>query len=340
MSIDKSMPTPTIWSERLFSKFEKELGPCADQLGISREIFRRPDIEYSVDSYFKLLDCASNRGYPHIGHSVGATIGLNDVGSLGHALRASPTVGYGLGLAARYSYVFANGSVIRLDIGKDIAKLSYQLTEVHEDIPIQDIELSITFFCTAVRELSDAQLKPLVAKFEHPRPEYADRIQSFFGCEVLYNRTSNCLHFPSHLMNQPVPTADPSLLEALEFFLEDRLKARKEDDLPGKVMHLISISLSNGPPSLVDISKTLGISKRTLQRNLSETGLLFSDLVDDTRRIKGINYVKNSDFSLTDVARLLGYSELSAFSRAFRRWTGLNPQQVRKKPGQTETGGT
>ena len=320
-----------MWSERLLSKFEKELGPCADRLAISREIFRRPDIEYSVDSYFELLDCASHSGYPYIGHSVGAAIGLSDVGSPGHALLASPTVGYALNLAARYSYVFAHGSVIRLDIGKEVAELSYQLTEFHEDIPIQDVELSVTFFATAVRELSGAHIKPLKAEFEHPCPEYSDRLQSFFGCQVFYNRASNSLHFPSRLMNQPVPTADTSLLEALEFFLADRLKARKEDDLPGKVMHLISSSLSNGTPSLAKVSETLGISKRTLQRKLSEAGILFSDLVDDTRRKKAINYVKFSDFSLTDVALLLGYSELSAFSRAFCRWTGLHPQQMRNE---------
>lgn len=323
----------TILSERMFAGFEKELGPCADELGISRAIFHCQDVEYSIESYFQLLDCASRKGHPNIGFSVGSMTNLSDVGALGHAMRASPTVGYALSLAEQYFYVFTHGGLIRIDIGKDILLITYQLTDAHKRLHQQDVELTITFIAKVVRELSGMSINPLKVEFEHSRPEYSGELQSYYDCKTYHNRRVNLLHYPKHILDLPVATADASLLEALEFFLADRLRVRKEDDLIGKVEHLIAISLSEGAPSMVSVANTLGMSKRTLQRRLSEAGLVFVDVVDNIRRVIGTDYVKHSEYSLTDVALILGYSELSAFSRAFRRWTGRNPQQVRDELG-------
>jgi AraC-like DNA-binding protein len=320
---------PTIFSERIFAGFEKELGSCADELGIPRAIFHRPDIEYPVESFYRLLECGARKGYPHIGFSVGSTLKLADLGALAHAMRASPTVGYALNLAAQYYYVATHGAIFRADTGKDILLISYQSADLHSSLHPQDLELSVSLFANMVRELSGMPINPLKVEFTHSLPEYSNTLQSYFNCKIYHNRRVNRLHYPRYIVDLPVLTADASLLEALEFFLADRLKVRREDDLLCKVEHLISVSLSEGTPSMTSIAATLGMSKRTLHRRLSEAGVVFVDLVDEIRRVIGIDYVKFSECSFTDVALILGYSELSAFSRAFRRWTGSNPQQVR-----------
>lgn len=328
----KSKQKSTMWSERQFWRFERELGPCADKVGITREIFRRPDVEYSVESHLKMLDCASRSGYPHIGHTVGSTIGLSDMGAVGHSLRVSPTVGYALDLAARFSSVFSHGCMVRVDVGQDVFMLSYELTDIHECIPVQDVELAISLFANVVRELSGLHVKPLKVEFEHSAPEYRDILQSYFGCEVVFNSLTNQLHFSHEVVNLPVSTADSSLLEALEFYLAEQLKIRREDDLLGQAKYLITTSLRDGPPNMEAIAKTLGLSKRTLQRKLLETGSSFNELVDDIRRNRAIEYVKHSELSFTTVAHKLGYGELSAFSRAYHRWTGDYPQKSRNTP--------
>ena len=328
-SINEDPLMATIFSERMFSGFENELGPCADELGIPRSIFSCQDVEYPIESYFQLLECAARKGHPDIGFVVGSRTKLRDFGALGHAMLASPTLGYALKLAEQYFYVFTHGGLLRIDVGKDVLLITYKLTDLHKELHLQDVELSITFITQVVRELTGKSINPLKVEFEHASPEYAGTLQSYYGCRIYHNRRVNRLGYPKYILDLPVATADASLLKALEFFLADRLKWRKEEDLIGKVEHLIAISLSEGAPSMVSVADTLGMSKRTLQRRLSEAGVVFADLVDKTRRVIGTDYVKYSDYNLTDVALILGYSELSAFSRAFRRWTGRNPQQVR-----------
>ena len=320
---------PTIFSERVFAGFEKELGACADQLGIPRAIFHRPDVEYPVKSFFELLECGVRKGYPHIGFSVGSSLKLADLGALGHAMRVSPTVSYALHLAAQYYDVATHGAVFRVDSGREMLLISYQLKESHGSLQPQDVELSVSLFNNVVRELSGMPISPLEVEFMHSPPPYKSTLQSYFGCDIHFNRHVNRLHYPRQIDELPVATADGSLLEALEFFLGDRLKLRKEDDLLGRVNHLITASLSEGTPSMTSIASTLGMSKRTLHRKLSEAGVNFVGLVDEIRRVIAIDYVKFSECNFTDVTSILGYSELSAFSRAFRRWTGSSPQDVR-----------
>jgi AraC-like DNA-binding protein len=320
----------TIYSEHMFSCFEKELGPCADELGIPRSIFQRPDVEFSIEDYYRLLECAASTSDPHIGLSMGKTLRTSDLGAFGHAVEAAPTVGYALHLVERYIYVFAHANVVRLDVGKKIFVLGYNLTDSHLAIHQQDVELVLSLLAKTIRDVSGRQLNPTVVDFAHSRPGYHKQLQAHFGCEVRYDRSFNRLQYSAHVLEMQAQNPEPSLLQALEFYLADRLKLRSEDgDLLDKVNHLIATSLGGGVPEVEVIATTLGLSRRTLQRRLSEAGAVFSDMVDNVRREIAQDYVLHSDHSLTDIALMLGYQELSSFSRAFRRWTGISPQQQR-----------
>ncbi len=320
----------TIYSERMFSRFEKELGPCADELGIPRSIFQRPDVEFSIEDYYRLLECAASSVDPHIGLSMGKTLRVSDLGALGHAVEAATTVGYGLSLLVRYLYVFAHANVIRLDVGKEIFVLGYNLTDSHLAIHQQDVELAMSLMAKTIRDISGRQLNPTLVDFAHSRPDYDKQLQAHFGCEVRYDRGFNRLQYSAHVLEMPAQNPDPSLLQALEFYLADRFKLRSEDgDLLDKVNHLIATSLGGGVPEIEVIATTLGLSRRTLQRRLSEAGAVFSDMIDAVRREIAQDYVLHSDHSLTDISLMLGYQEQSSFSRAFRRWTNASPQQLR-----------
>jgi len=320
----------TIYSERMFSRFEKELGPCADELGIPRSIFQRSDVEFSIEKYYRLLQCAAGSTDPHIGFTMGKALCVSDLGVLGHAVEAANTVGDGLSLLERYLYVFAHASVIRLDVGKNIIVVAYNQTDSHLAMHQQDQELVVTLTAKTIRDLSGRQLNPTVVELAHSRPDYHKELQAHFGCELRYDRGFNRLQYPLHILEMPTKNPEPSLLRALEFYLADRLKLRSEDgDLLDKVNHLIATSLGDGVPEIDAIAAALGLSRRTLQRRLSEAGAVFSDTIDAVRREIAQDYVLHSDHSLTDISLMLGYQELSSFSRAFRRWTDASPQQLR-----------
>ncbi|MGI9326734.1 MAG: AraC family transcriptional regulator ligand-binding domain-containing protein [Pseudomonadales bacterium] len=321
----------TIYSERMFNKFEQDLGPCADELGIPRAIFRKADVEFPIEKYYRMLECAARKSNPCIGFTMGTTLEMRDLGALGHAAAAAPNVGHALNLLAQYLYVFAQANVLRVDIGQEAFVIDYHLTDALPAIHQQDVELAMSMIAGVIRELSGQEICPLVAEFEHPKPPYSRQLQQHFHCQMQFNRSSNRLHYRKHVLDLPVGSCDARLLEALDFYLADRLKLRSEDDdLVAKVNHLIATTLNSGPPEIETIASTLGVSRRTLQRRLSDANLIFSDMVEAVRKNIANEYVEHSDYSLTDIALMLGYSELSSFSRAFRRWTGKSPQEVRE----------
>ena len=110
------------------------------------------------------------------------------------------------------------------------------------------------------------------------------------------------------------------------------------EDFISKIRHLISNSLISGMPDQKRIADQLGMSARTLQRRLHDKQVVFADLVDDIRYTVAQDYVTHSEFSLTDVAMMLGYNELSSFSRAFKRWSGVSPHQLRESAKKTAGG--
>jgi AraC-like DNA-binding protein len=322
----------TLYSERMFSNFESELGACADKLGIPRALFHRPNVEYAVDSYFDLLDCGARNGHPDIGFRVGRSIKLTDIGVLGHAVQAASTVGEGINILSRYLFVLAHGNVVRVHSGQSAAIVSYGHTRLYPGLHQQDVELAMALAANLVRQLGRHDIDPERVEFAHSSPDHVDELEIFFGCKPVFNCRANRLHYPKSCLALPNPGADPSLLKALDFFLSERIKVRQEEEgLIDKVKHFIAMSLSDGTPYITAVAKILGMSPRTLQRRLAQEELVFTDLVDYVRHKIALEYVTYEDYSLTEVALMLGYSELSAFSRAFRRWEGRSPQQLREQ---------
>ena len=112
--------------------------------------------------------------------------------------------------------------------------------------------------------------------------------------------------------------------------IEQILESRPErDELLHRVQHFVAEHLSSGDPGVETVAKELGMSVRTLSRRLRERDLSYRRMVDDLRRRLTLEYLKDTDLRISDIAFLVGYSEISAFTHAFRRWTGLSPSAHR-----------
>ena len=173
---------------------------------------------------------------------------------------------------------------------------------------------------------------PKYVEFEYPKPDYSGKYFSAFRCESNFQRRGNRLHYDRRILDLPVPTSNPRLYEALEFYLKHQLQLRgQDDDLVRKLRHLVMASLHAGIPELPGIASQLGVSERTLQRRLREQNIVFSDLVDNTRKSIALEYVRGTTYRLTDVAQILGYTDPSSFTRAFKRWTDSSPTELRNE---------
>ena len=136
------------------------------------------------------------------------------------------------------------------------------------------------------------------------------------------------------MLDFPCRNADERLLRILKAHCNDLLKKLgQRADLKQHVAHLISNHLPSSSVNAKIVARELGMSERTIARRLSEHGLSFGQIVDDVRRQLAERYLREPDLRPSQIAYLLGYSEPSAFTRAFRRWTGLSPTQYRAGTG-------
>jgi AraC-like DNA-binding protein len=322
---------PTIYSEQFFARFEEQFRPFVKQLGIPETVFTQHDVEVATSKYVELLEIVGRKSNPYIGLEMGESMTVQDMGVVGHAMAAAPDVGTMLTLLSKYLYVFSQSNTVRLDLGESRAAITYTVTILSPDLVAQETESSIAYITTMIRHMASPDFKPSLVEFRHTRPSSAQRHEQFFGCEVQFNRKSNRLHFDRKILNMEITSSDPGLLEALRFYLDDQLKVRSEEkDILARIRHLISSSLVNGVPDQRRIAAQLGTSARTLQRRLSEQNIVFADMVDEIRLSIARDYVLHSEFSLTDISMMLGYGELSSFSRAFKRLTGESPDHARK----------
>ncbi|WP_348675285.1 AraC family transcriptional regulator ligand-binding domain-containing protein [uncultured Abyssibacter sp.] len=160
------------------------------------------------------------------------------------------------------------------------------------------------------------------------RPRDIADIENGMGCRFHSNATVNAIAFPSAVLQWPVASANRLLFGLLGGYL-DRVKDASRTTIVERVEDYVRGSLPSGSCSIELCARKMGTSVRTLQSNLSEAGLKFSDILERVRTELAKSYLKQDQLSLDDVADLLGYSEQSSFGRAFKRWTGETPKQYR-----------
>ena len=161
--------------------------------------------------------------------------------------------------------------------------------------------------------------------------------ESFFGCEVLFNQPNNVMSFPAKNLKIAIEKPDKALLNILQQQAEEALKNLPSTHIFLQQAQRELIDLCQlGEPSLSQLAERLHLSKRTLQRRLDQHALSFQELLDDVRQQLCRQYLQQQ-VSLSDIAQLIGYSDQSAFTRAYKRWTGTTPLQHRRQPDHNGT---
>lgn len=320
----------TIFSERIFARHAAEFRPFLDEVGLPAAILEQPDIEIPIVKYTNLLEAVARKSNPSIGLIMGQSIEPADLGVYGHAMAAAANVSQMLETMSQYIYVFAQANRIRVEMGRNRVVISYRYTMPEVLIHQQDTEFAMTAIFTTLTNLTGRQIRPLYVDMDHAKPEYARLHSRIFNCKVRFGRRGNRIHLNKNVLDLPILSADLSLFNALESSLADRLKIRfDEDDLVTKVNHLINVNLGKGDAEIGLTAEKLGVSQRTLQRRLADEGRVFSEMVEKIRRAIALEYIEFSDYSLTDIALMVGYGEQSSLTRAVKRWTGKSPQQIR-----------
>jgi AraC-like DNA-binding protein len=265
------------------------------------------------------------------GLHLSSKVEIRDADALGYIGLASSTLGDALAGLARYARVFNQGARVKLLSDGDTAIVELDSVDPSILHQCQQMEFSTGLLVHAYRVFTRRNITPIEVGFVHARRDGRRELTRFFGCKVAYLQRQARIILKLEDLKIPIVTADHRLLKILQAHCESVLREHGtyDEGLLPRVERKVVNLLPQGQARAKVIAEHLGLSDRTLTRRLSRLGTSFDGIVDRLRHQLALKYVTESDLSLTQVAFLLGYANQSAFSLAFRRWTGRPPSDMR-----------
>lgn len=255
---------------------------------------------------------------------------LANLGSLTLAIREEPDVRSVLEMLIRYEQTYNQAIRIRLSVADGLATIRMGL-ELGEPVRTrQATELAIGALHRIHRELHGTRWQPLSVCFSHPAPADISTHLRIFGRVLHFEREFAGIVLRAGDLAAPNTMSDPLLRPYAHQFL-DSIAPPNDVTTVTRVRELIEVLLPTGRCSIVQVARSLGVDRRTVQRRLADSGETFSSLLNAVRTELAERLVPNPRRSLTEIAEQLGFSEPSAFSRWFRGQFGCTPKEWRSR---------
>ena len=303
------------------------------ELELDRAILSLAEGFIPCSSFARLLEkAAAETEDPAFGLHFGARSNPKNIGALAYAVFNSPTVKAAFETAGRYIHLHNEAAEVAFSEENNLSYFGYRVKNFDFDEPRQFVEYGMAAALNTLRVMVGSQWSPREVHFTHDAPATTSEHVQLFRAPLIFACSTNEFVMDNEFCKQPIPAADPNLFEILSRYLERVLRhVSKEDRRLESVRRKIAEALKDGSPKLAAVAKAMALSPRTLQRQLNACGTEFRSLVEDTRRHFALDYLKDANNTLTQIAFLLGYSEVSAFNRSFKRWTGKTPLDYRRR---------
>jgi AraC-like DNA-binding protein len=289
-----------------------------------------PERQIGYAAFGRLLAESANRTHcAHLGLLAGRMWRLGDLGLLGVLARHSRTVGAALQTLAVQQHLNSEGGLVYLNAGEDMAEFGYAiyLPGVSGVDQIYDATIAVAFNC--VRELCGPGWRPTEVLFAHARPDDPSPYRDLFRVMPRFNAEVSALRFPVRWLTKPIDGADDALLR----LAQQRADEAGRGQVVEQVRRTLRVLLLRGLHTGDDVAQTLSMHRRTLNRRIKAEGSTFQQLLDEVRFAVARQLLAGTEISLDDIAATLGYSGVSPFMRAFRRWTGATPGGWRRSLG-------
>ena len=261
---------------------------------------------------------------------IGAAMRSDEYGAFGLAWKSAPNLRGSYARSERYGHVLGSAETYSLEKTNDgwffnlekagDGRLGMQLSN----------EASMSAVDAISKEVSTAEFAPTAILFKHAARGDIAIYEDHFGCPVHFESGRDALLIDEESMDAPNKLGDDTIVGFFDRHLEEELASITNDDgLEQNVRRAVANVLSEGVPTLSLIASELGIGGRTLQRRLSENGHSFQSVVDMARKDLAQRLLRETEYSLAEVAFLTGFAEQSGFTRAFKRWAGQTPRSYR-----------
>ncbi|MGC8120035.1 AraC family transcriptional regulator [Marinobacter sp. VGCF2001] len=298
--------------------------------GLAPDTLSDPDLRVPAHAHYRLWALAEElTGDPGVGLHAGQVIDPERMGLVGHVFFNCDTLGEAVVQYVRLHRLINESVTLSFEQTPDQAILTWQ-PDHPDHYCRQDMDRTLAAALCRTRHFIHRGIRADWLEVAHPEPPYAAEYFKLFGGAVSFGSGITRLAFDSKHLGHPIPHRNPyvysAVLKQVNAVLA-RLQSRRT--FSRKVRRLISRQMATDRIDADTLAGQCHMSRQTLYRKLRKEGLSFHDLVEQVRKDKALRYVAEDRYALGEIAFLLGFSELSAFSRAFKRWTGVAPVQFR-----------
>lgn len=324
------MSTMLATAGRILHRLLERNGLDADALylecGLDPLKLNDPRARYPLDRSRTLWRLANERiKDPCWGLAAGEVFRPTDFHALGYAFLASRTLESALLRLERYFRIVIEDVFLRI-VSDHSLTIAYVSPSAEADItPIQDTRWSVIL--RLCRDAYGPHLALQEVQLTHAWQGCG--YEQYFGCPVRYESDRSGLTFPIEAMRQPLPAVNRELAKTNDRILSEFDRSLTDTSITSRVRRIVMDGLSSGKPSARDVARALALAPRTLQRKLQEEGTTFQAVSDAVRKDLAVQYVQSGKYDLSEITYLTGFANPSAFSRAYKAWTGRPPSEDR-----------
>tara|TARA_R110002110_G_scaffold66978_1_gene182977 strand:+ start:64391 stop:65416 length:1026 start_codon:yes stop_codon:yes gene_type:complete len=302
-----------------------------DAVGIDVAKAANPEWRIPQSSFAALMvRCVEETGDEAFGLLAAEQLRPQVLHGLGLGWLASDTVYEGLARLVRFGKLLS--SALELELEPDGQFIHLCMSRSAELDRYSDVgkDYAVGIVVRMCRLTLGEFLAPVSIEINRPQPRHPDRWEYMLASRVSFDTGITRVTWSRSDILQPLITGDPALARANDEQAQTYLNSFQRASVSRSVVDKIVERLPDGPPSQQQVADALNVSNRTLQRKLQEEGTSFMDLLQDTRLELARQYLAQPNYSVVETAYLLGFSESSTFSRAFKRWTGMAPADFRQ----------
>ena len=313
----------------LLRSFRLEPAEVFAGTGLDPAVLDDPDNPIAFASAAQLIcNCVAKTGCEHFGLLLGQQNGPTTLGLIGLFMQQSVDVGSALRSVVDYLHLHDRGGVASISVHEEAARLGYAVAEPGVTGSDQIADVAIGVCCNIMRGLCGADWAPSEVLLARRRPASTHPYRRFFRAPLRFDAAENALMFPATWLHHPLPEADPGLRKIIQREVE-WLDIRYGADFPAKVRRVLRTWLVTGEISADRVAALFAMHRRTLGRHLKAAGTTFEALVDEVRYTAARQLLADTDMPVRQIAGILGYSDVTALTRAFHRWSGTSPAHWR-----------
>jgi len=264
-----------------------------------------------------------------IGIRAASVISPSQFGALGYAWQASLTLRQGCERLERFARVLNNKVVFKVSDSYDCMVVTMQLNIPSENLAVRD-DAALAIITRMSRMVCGDRFRLKTVNFKHPVPRDMKPYFEFFACELNFDQPENQLFIPLNFADEVLVGSNSELALLNDQVVTRRLAMMDKNDIVARVQSALMEQLPKGNISDDSVAESLHMSVRTMHRKLAEEDSNFRTLLVEMRRDLAEHYIQDNSLTLTEISLLLGFSEPSSFSRAFKGWTGSAPSEARQ----------